>query len=139
MKAVIKYIFTPSAGLFLITATSASVAPEQLGASEIKQLFSGNTVHSLHLIRDHETTLYYNPDGRFYGISDDSIHQGKWEVRGDATICLILESGTSRCRPIMKENDTYFKFKIKDNGEVKKLIEYKTFIPGNPKNYDYVD
>lgn len=138
MNPIINTLIRILAVIWLITATNI-LAQTRLDTSQVKKLFSDNTVHSLHLIRGHETTLYYNPDGRFYGISDGSIHQGKWEVQDDGSICLIFESGKSRCRLIMKENDVYYKYRIKDNGEVKKIIEYKRFTPGNPNNYQFVN
>jgi len=111
----------------------------QLNAEDIKTLFSGVTIESTHLKKDFESSVYYDPNGQFYGLRDDSIFQGKWSVKDDNTICITHINGKVFCLMIEKEDGIIYKYKIKDNGKKIRIYEYKSFTKGNPNNYKYTN
>ena len=108
--------YTLTVGLAALMAAPTAFAGE-LSAADVKALFSGKTVESMHLKKDISGTTYYDPNGQFYGMRDDSIWQGKWSVQDDGNICLTFESGKTRCRFIEQEDGVYYKVKVKGNGK----------------------
>jgi len=134
MKKTILFIVTTCAILFINTAS----ADRQLSSDEIRKLYSNQTINSYHLIKDFDISVYFNPNGQFYGIKDDSIFQGKWEVTNNGTICMTREGGKTFCRQVHVDNGTYYKVKVKGNGKLKRILEYKSFSEGNTKNYKLV-
>jgi len=135
MKQIILFIFTSCAIIFFNTAS----ADKRLSADEVKKLFLNQTTESYHLIKDFSVSAYYDPNGQFYGIRDDSIFQGKWDVNNDGDICLTWESGRVFCLQVHEDKGTYYKVKLKGNGKLKRIFEYKSFSKGNTKNYKFVE
>jgi len=124
--------------LLMMTGMNLAHA-EQLDAAAVKALYNDQTVNAFNLIKDIESTTYFNPNGKFYGTRDDSIFQGEWEVKDDGNICLTFANGKTRCRLMQKIDGTYYKVKVKGNGKIKRILEYKSFTKGNPNNFKWSD
>ncbi len=140
MKRIIPIVF---AGVFFLLTTQVFAAePVQLPAGtlntdEILRLFSGKTVESFNVSNQRVSQTYYNPDGTVVQLRDGKKRFGKWKVKeksGKGRICLKIENGRNKCRIVVKDRGTYRKYVVKLSGKHRHVIDYRSFVAGNPYN-----
>ncbi len=127
--------------LLLTTNGVAALAAEPivlpsgtLGADELQQLFPGKTVESFNLRNNQVSLSYYDPNGTVRQLRKGKIRLGKWNIKENGRICLKMENERNKCRIVVLEQDIYRKYVVKKSGKHKHVINYRSFISGNPHN-----
>ena len=105
--------------------------PGTLNAAEVSKLFSGKSVESILDKNGRVSLTYYNPDGSLRQLQGGVRRSGVWQVREDGRICLDFAGERDRCRIIVKDGNTYFKYIVKNNGQHERIITYRSFRDGN--------
>ncbi len=78
---------------------------------------------------------YYAPDGSLRGTREGQpISKMQWSINDQGELCIAYHQ-RNRCRPILKQDGVYKKYKINKKGEMKLLVTYRRFIDGNPNNF----
>lgn len=116
----------------------ACVAPQvplpkgTLNAAEVQQLFSDHTVTSVTVAKKRESVTYYDPNGEARQIRAGELRNGTWRVSKNGRICLQFGSN-EQCRIIVWEDAKYKKYVVKDDGQHRYVVDYKSFQDGNPR------
>lgn len=103
-----------------------------MNAEQVYQLFADKTVESVTIKSGRVSKTYYSPDGELRQLQDGEKRIGNWRVREDGRICLDIEEGSSKCRIVVREGDTYVKYVVKSDGAHRPVVTYKSFQEGNP-------
>lgn len=120
-------------GLSMLTLTAA--ADQTLNATEIKDLFGGNTVTAFSEIKKAPVRLYYDTNGEVRGLfSSGKIGKTKWWVKDSGVICLKSLKG-DMCFEVVAKNNQYLKYLIKGDGQRMLAFSMETFSPGNMNQY----
>ena len=115
---------------------STAVAIEYLGAEEVKQLVSGNTVEAINPRRAQSSVTYFDPDGTFRQLLDGKPEKGTWSVDDDGYLNTNREGWGSSRRKISREGDEWKLYKVPENitKPRKYMKTYTRIIDGNPNN-----
>jgi len=105
--------------------------PGTLTAAEVTALFSGQTVESVLESNGRTSLTYYNPNHELRQLQYGEKRSGFWRVRDDGRICLQLGTEKEKCRIIVKEGPTYYKYTVKKNGMHERILAYTSFRQGN--------
>lgn len=114
--------------------SSAVLAERILSATEVRQLFSGNTYVALIPSRNLQMTVYVDPDGTMRGMQSGHKFTSKWAVSDKGEICVSYKDKMN-CRVVMQQEGVYKKFKVNDKGEKVVLVIYQSFAEGNIHNF----
>jgi hypothetical protein len=108
-----------------------------LSGTEIKEIFSGNTVEGKHHEQGRQFRQYYHPNGTLAATSDDYGRRpdsdfGTWSVEGNRRCTQFKKWGEGKkwCREIYKNGDSLQTFSQKSG----KLRETFSVKQGNPYN-----
>lgn len=99
-------------------------AGERLGDDELKEFFSGNTIHGEHFKRGMSHT-YFDPDGSVTSKSEDgTMRSGKWWVE-DGKRCIRWDhKAKDFCHYIERDDDGSYALVHANKG--KRLVEIKS-------------
>jgi len=117
------------AGLMSIAFMCNAAAEEmqKVGATELKKLITGCTVHNSCQVTGEISKTYFYPSGKLIRESQGQIVEGTYYIKDDGTHCNVLD-GKHLCADIMKTGDgTYHR--IAPNG--KRLGIWNKVVPGN--------
>lgn len=106
--------------------------PGTLNADEVLTLFSDKTVTSVTISKKRESISYYDPNGEIRQLRDGQKRNGTWRVTKNGRICLKF-GAKEKCRILVKENGEYRKYVVKDDGQHRAVVDYSSFISGNPR------
>lgn len=102
-----------------------------LTASEVNVLFTGYTVESVLNSSGRKSLTYYNPNLEMIQLQNGAKRSGYWRVREDGRICLKFGTEDEKCRIIVKEGETYYKYIVKKSGNHERVLSYTSFRKGN--------
>ena len=124
------------ATILLFALNGCQTAPRRseaqtLSAAEVKQLFIGDTVESYNLNNGMTSFTYYHPNGTLDQERLWLRRSGNWSVREDGQICLAFAKARLRCRHIVRSGDKYYKVRVDEQGNEKRIIRYRHFAEGN--------
>ncbi|MBT6277230.1 MAG: hypothetical protein HOI95_24250 [Chromatiales bacterium] len=144
-----KLAFTAALGFAVLLMTGCSY-DSTLTAEELRERFSGNTVHGHHEVDNYEFRRYFDPAGemRSYRGAAEVAKIAKWWINGDE-LCIrwrlgkedlcrvVVDDGNGRLRKILRKADTaptVFDIRLGMFGEIegKPVVTYHQFIAGNP-------
>ncbi len=128
MKLKMILLKTLSLAIILGFSTQAN-ADEFLDASAVKALVTGKTIHAMHLKKDFEFKVYFDPDGETAYRSQGG-ETTKTTYKFDDNKHCIYWKGKNRCANILDNGDgTYTRVNKKGKKKVKwtKFEDGKTF------------
>lgn len=112
--------------LFLMTALSH--AEESFDQSEVKMIFTGNTVEGKIIKRDADYKMYLHPSGKLIRHDgEDNFEKGAWRISNDYELCLTFAS--EECHTVTKRGDDMYELR-NPKGELEITIVKVTL--GNP-------
>lgn len=100
----------------------SAFAGEMLSGDQIKQTFSGKTVHWEHMKKAKSGKTHLGTDGSVVGIENGKKRTGSWEVKGDQW-CMSW----GRCLAVESDNGIYYKVK----GGSKRVTKITKIEDGN--------
>lgn len=109
----------------------SSAAPEKLTEDEVRTLLVGNTVESQDRNTQLNSITYYHPKGQVVQKRMWSKSSGRWAIEENGQICLEFGDRSMQCRHIVKEGDRYYKVRSNSDGELQKIVRYRSFAEGN--------
>lgn len=98
------------AGLFLqavlllglaLNGSAAADEMQQIGAAELKQLITGNTVHNSCQVTGEISKTYFDPSGNYTRDQQGQISEGPYYIKDDGTHCNVV-NGKHNCAGIWK-------------------------------------
>lgn len=102
-----------------------------LTATEVKQLFVGNTVESHNRNTKLNSFTYYHPNGQAVQQRLWSQRLGRWSIEDSGKICLAFGNSSMKCRHIVKENGKFYKVRPDSSGNPQRIVRYRYFAKGN--------
>ncbi len=118
----------------VFAADSIRLPAGTLDAKELRQLFIGKTVQSLNVKNKRISLTYYDPSGKVRQLRKGKLRSGKWKIKDNGRICLKMGNARNKCRIVVFEQGEYKKYIVKKDGRHKHVIDYRSFITGNPHN-----
>lgn len=103
---------------------------ETLSPSELQDLFIDRTVTSVTAVQGRVSISYYAPDGSVEQVRDGRKRHGRWRITDDARICLQMEQSREKCRIIVRDQEGYKKFVVKNSGRHRHVVSYRAFVDG---------
>lgn len=123
-----KIIYTAAYCFLSLFLIGLSHAEENIGHSEVKIIFTGNTVEGKIIRRDTNYKMYLHPSGKLIRLdSKDGLERGLWYINSDNELCLTFDS--EECYSINKRSEGRFDLH-NQNGDLELTIV--KVILGNP-------
>ena len=121
--------------MLLSTMSFFAIAEDELSATEVSQLFSGNTVEAFSELKQAPVSLYYDSNGDVRGVfASGNKGATKWWVEDNGQICLKGKDG-DLCFVVVEEGGEYQKYLVKEGDERVLAFSMETFSTGNTNNY----
>lgn len=115
-----------------MTSKPPIVLPEgSLDATQIEQLFSGNTFVATIEDEGKDLVFFFGNDGAVTRVSEGWQRDGRWEAREDGRLCIDLEGANRDCRLVVKQGDRYRQYAVKKNGNHRYEMTYSDPRQGN--------
>ncbi len=104
--------------------SSAVQTGRQLPATEVRQLFVGQTVTSKNLSNGVVSVSRYAPNGQVQQQRQGQQRTGTWRVMPDGRMCLRMENNNESCRWIRQETDGRYQKYSQTHAFARPVITY---------------